>query len=98
MVDDQLVGRGISDPRVLGAMRRVPREHFVPDGMRGRVMGVYAFCFIGLSPFGHFLAGWLAKVISAPFAVSLGSMVGVVALFLARNLSSASKRGVASKP
>jgi len=72
-------------------------QGFVPDGMRGRVMGVYAFCFIGLSPFGHFLAGWLAKVISAPITVSLGSMVGLMALFLARNLSSAFKRGAASK-
>ncbi|MDG2208150.1 MAG: protein-L-isoaspartate(D-aspartate) O-methyltransferase [Pirellulales bacterium] len=36
MVDDQLVRRGISDPRVLWAMRRVPREHFVPDNMRHR--------------------------------------------------------------
>ena len=36
MVDDQLIGRGISDPRVLEAMRRVPREHFVPDDMRHR--------------------------------------------------------------
>ncbi|HXM67948.1 MAG TPA: protein-L-isoaspartate(D-aspartate) O-methyltransferase [Candidatus Acidoferrum sp.] len=30
MVDSQLRGRGISDPRVLDAMLRVPREEFVP--------------------------------------------------------------------
>ena len=30
MVDQHLAGRGISDPRVLDAFRRVPREHFVP--------------------------------------------------------------------
>jgi protein-L-isoaspartate(D-aspartate) O-methyltransferase len=29
MVDHQIAGRGISDPRVLEAMRRVPRERFV---------------------------------------------------------------------
>ena len=31
MVADQLVARGIRDARVLDAMRRVPREAFVPD-------------------------------------------------------------------
>jgi protein-L-isoaspartate(D-aspartate) O-methyltransferase len=30
MVDDQIEGRGIRDPRVLAAMRKVPREQFVP--------------------------------------------------------------------
>jgi protein-L-isoaspartate(D-aspartate) O-methyltransferase len=33
-VDAQLVRRGISDPRVLAAMREVPRERFVPEGAR----------------------------------------------------------------
>jgi protein-L-isoaspartate(D-aspartate) O-methyltransferase len=30
-IDEQLVARGIRDPRVLDAMRRVPRELFVPE-------------------------------------------------------------------
>jgi protein-L-isoaspartate(D-aspartate) O-methyltransferase len=30
-IDEQLVARGIADVRVLEAMRRVPRESFVPD-------------------------------------------------------------------
>ena len=30
-IESQLVRRGIDDPRVLDAMRRVPRECFVPD-------------------------------------------------------------------
>ena len=30
-IDEQLVSRGIDDPRVLDAMARVPRELFVPD-------------------------------------------------------------------
>ncbi len=36
MIDEQLVGRGISDQRVLEAMRRVPRERFVPEDLRAR--------------------------------------------------------------
>lgn len=31
MVEWQIAGRGIRDPRVLGAMRNVPRHWFVPD-------------------------------------------------------------------
>ena len=34
-IDDQLVARGIRDPRVLDAMRRVPRHVFVECGAEG---------------------------------------------------------------
>ncbi len=33
MVDRQIASRGVHDPRVLAAMRKVPREAFVPDEM-----------------------------------------------------------------
>src|SRR5215217_4789969 len=33
MVERQIAGRGIADPRVLSAMRRVPREGFVAPGL-----------------------------------------------------------------
>lgn len=36
MVADQIQGEGISDPRVLQAMRDVPRHSFVPAAMRSR--------------------------------------------------------------
>src|SRR5215212_4381441 len=35
-IHEQLVARGIRDPRVLDAMARVPRERFVPDSMRAQ--------------------------------------------------------------
>ncbi len=35
MVDQQLAGRDIRDPRVLAAMRKVPRHEFVPETWRG---------------------------------------------------------------
>ncbi len=34
MVRDQIESRGVSDPRVLDAMRKVPRHEFVPMGLR----------------------------------------------------------------
>jgi protein-L-isoaspartate(D-aspartate) O-methyltransferase len=36
MVDEQIAARGIADPAVLRAMRRVPRHRFVPEALRGR--------------------------------------------------------------
>ncbi|MFP8881862.1 MAG: protein-L-isoaspartate(D-aspartate) O-methyltransferase [Myxococcota bacterium] len=36
MVHEQLVGRDIRDPRVLAAMREVPRHEFVPESERAR--------------------------------------------------------------
>ena len=33
MVEDQLKSRGIADPRVLAAFRKVPRHRFVPEGL-----------------------------------------------------------------
>ena len=34
MIDRDLLGRGIKDPRVLSAMESVPRHLFVPDSLR----------------------------------------------------------------
>jgi protein-L-isoaspartate(D-aspartate) O-methyltransferase len=36
MVDDQLLGRDITSPRVLEAMRKVPRHRFIPEPQRAR--------------------------------------------------------------
>lgn len=34
-MSDQIAARGVTDPRVLEAMRAVPRHEFVPDAIRG---------------------------------------------------------------
>lgn len=39
MVDTQIAGRGIRDPAVLEAMRKVPRESFVPERRRADAYG-----------------------------------------------------------
>jgi protein-L-isoaspartate(D-aspartate) O-methyltransferase len=36
MVATQIEARGVTDPGVLAAMRRVPRDQFVPEELRGR--------------------------------------------------------------
>ena len=50
-----------------------------PDELRGRVMGIYALAFLGLTPFGSILAGALAKLTSAPFTIAIGAIVCIVA-------------------
>jgi protein-L-isoaspartate(D-aspartate) O-methyltransferase len=42
MVADQIVPRGVSDPRVLAAMRKVPRHEFLPDVLKDQAYGDHA--------------------------------------------------------
>jgi protein-L-isoaspartate(D-aspartate) O-methyltransferase len=35
MVDEQIVGRGVKDERVLAVMRKIPRQEFLPEAIRG---------------------------------------------------------------
>ncbi len=39
MVEEQLVARGVTDPRVLEAMRRLPRHVYVDEALRDRAYG-----------------------------------------------------------
>lgn len=59
MVVEQLERRGIRDPRVLRAMRKVPRHRFVEEALAGRAYGDYPL------PIGE------AQTISQPYMVAL---------------------------
>ncbi len=48
-------------------------QSHVPDQLRGRVMGVYALVFMGGSPVGSLVAGWLADAIGEPITVIIFS-------------------------
>ncbi len=61
MVREQIERRGIKDPRVLDAMRRVPREAFVPEEARSQA------CHDGPLPLGD------GQTISQPFIVAFMS-------------------------
>jgi len=58
-------------------------QGYVSDLLRGRVMGVYSFCFIGLSPFGNYLSGAIAKWMNAPIALTIGCGIGMLVLLWA---------------
>lgn len=58
-----------------------------PDALRGRIMGVYSLCFLGLSSIGGLLGGALARLLGAPGAVLLGAAVSaLVGLALFRQI------------
>jgi len=59
MVRDQIEGRGITDPRVIAAMRKVPRHLFVPEDV---IDQAYADQAITLGP---------GQSISQPYVVAL---------------------------
>lgn len=58
MVRDQIEARGVTNPRVLAAMRRVPRHRFVPPELAERAY------MDGALPIGH------AQTISQPYIVA----------------------------
>lgn len=58
MVQEQLISRGIHDPRVLAAMREVPRHLFVDDAMQANAYGDYPLPIID------------GQTISQPFIVA----------------------------
>src|SRR5215470_12064572 len=59
MVEQFVRPRGVDDPRVLEAMRNVPRHRFVPEPVRSKAYGDHSL------PIGH------GQTISQPFVVGL---------------------------
>jgi MFS family permease len=51
----------------------------VPDRLRGRVMAIYVMVYVGLTPVGSFIAGWIARRSSSAWAI--GGMAAVMVLF-----------------
>jgi predicted MFS family arabinose efflux permease len=56
-------------------------QHLASDQMRGRVMSIYATCFLGLPPLGSLLAGELSRHIPTPHA--LAAMAATAAILFA---------------
>jgi len=67
MVEEQIAARGVRDPRVLAAMRRVPRHAFVPERWRGDAYADHPL------PIGE------AQTISQPYIVALMTELAAVA-------------------
>jgi MFS family permease len=51
-----------------------------PQALRGRVMGLYAMAFAGVTPFGSLLVGTLAEHLGVRAACAIGGSLGVFAV------------------
>jgi predicted MFS family arabinose efflux permease len=49
-------------------------QAMVPDQLRGRVMSLYSMMFLGMTPIGSLLAGYMAKLAGAPVTVAIGGL------------------------
>src|SRR5882724_11518728 len=52
----------------------------VPDALRGRLMGLYAFVFVGMNPLGALFIGSVAEKWGVPVACIVGGGMGAVCL------------------
>jgi len=55
----------------------------VPDAIRGRVLGLYFYAFLGLQPIGGLVAGWLADAGGTALAFAVGGTVTLAATAVA---------------
>ena len=54
-----------------------------PDYLRGRLIGIYLFAFLGLAPVGGLIAGWLAEVGGTSLAFSVAGATSLAAILVA---------------
>ncbi|HEX8231314.1 MAG TPA: MFS transporter [Chloroflexia bacterium] len=74
-----LVGIGWTMIAVNATINTVVQTN-VPDELRGRVNGVFAFLFIGMAPFGNLQAGLIADHFGAPMALLVGAVTSLVVI------------------
>jgi MFS family permease len=54
-----------------------------PDHLRGRLIGIYLFAFLGLAPIGGLLAGWLADLGGTGLAFAVAGTVSLATIAVA---------------
>ena len=54
-----------------------------PDHLRGRLIGIYLFAFLGLAPVGGLFAGWLAEVGGTQLAFAVAGVVSLASIVVA---------------
>jgi MFS family permease len=57
-----------------------------PDRLRGRVIGLYLFAFVGIAPAGGLVTGWLVSIGGTQLAFSVAGIVGLTATIVLRQL------------
>jgi predicted MFS family arabinose efflux permease len=60
-------------------------QELVPDAVRGRVLSVYVMVYVGSSPIGSALGGWVARAAGVSWAIGGGgALMLLVALWAFR--------------
>ena len=54
-----------------------------PDHLRGRLIGIYLFAFLGLAPVGGLFAGWLAEIGGTSLAFAVAGVVSLATIAVA---------------
>ena len=54
----------------------------VPDRLRGRIMSVYAFVFVGVTPIGSLFVGTVAEWFGASVAYAVGGGLGLLGVLV----------------
>jgi MFS family permease len=57
-------------------------QSLVPDALRGRVMSLYTFFFLGMAPIGSLIAGALAARMGTPLTIAAGGFGAILGAFL----------------
>jgi MFS family permease len=78
-----LVGIGISFT-LFTANANALVQLAAPDHLRGRLIAVYLFAFVGVAPLGGLFAGWLASVGGTTLAFAVAGVTSLVAIGLAQ--------------
>jgi len=66
-----------------------------PDHLRGRLIGLYLFAFVGLAPVGGLLAGWLATLGGTPLAFTVAGVTSLVTIGIASARRARQRPGIA---
>jgi len=64
------------------AMMNTRIQSLVKSEFRGRVMSIYVFMFVGLSPLGNYEIGWLSEKEGTSFAIRLGAIIVFIFAFI----------------
>lgn len=84
-------------------------QTIVEDGKRGRVMSLFAMCFMGMAPLGGMLYGWFAEISSLGMTILFSGFICILVSLIfefyrpvlrsaidSRSLSSDENRGISS--
>ncbi len=86
-----LVGVGISFT-LFTANANALVQLAAPDHLRGRLIGIYLFAFVGVAPVGGLLAGWLTEVGGTSLAFAVAGVVSLATIALANGRRPAAAR------